>query len=339
MPRLRRSNLTRPGWTRKPVNDGFEFLDETGCILDDACERARLEDLVVPPAWTDVWLCPYPNGHIQAVGTDDAGRRQYIYHPQWQAQRAKKKHDHVLEIAAKLPAARRRNAKYLTVSGMPKERALALAFRLLDLGMFRVGGERYAESNGSYGLATIKREHVQLDGDFIVFDYDAKSHQHRFVGIRDTNCAVALRELVEREDPGTELLAWYDGGLWHDVTSGDINDYLKKLLGPEATAKDFRTWRATVLAAVALAGAIPVKPSKTAQRKAVTTAVKTVSKYLGNTPTVCRSSYIDPRLIDLFEEGLTIIDVAGSRGLLPGSEPLMLPKPKPSIEKAVLTLL
>lgn len=305
MPRLRTVSPNSPGWTRRRSGKGFVFLDEDGQrLVTDAALRCR--QLVIPPAWNEVWICPVDNGHIQAVGTDDAGRRQYIYHQKWREQRDRSKHDRVLIVAARLPKARRKVAAHLALEGMPRERALAAAFRLLDLGFFRIGGETYAEENGSYGLATIEKKHVRIENGSVVFDYVAKSGKERLIALADQPVRDAIEVLRRRRGGGAELLAYRDGSRWRDVSSTDINGYVKEIVGDDVSAKDFRTWHGTVLAAVALAAENDRGATKTARKRAVTAAMREVSDYLGNTPTVARGSYVDPRVIDLFEDGITI---------------------------------
>ncbi|HEY3437217.1 MAG TPA: DNA topoisomerase IB [Actinotalea sp.] len=306
MPRLRRVRAGDPGWTRRRQGRGVIYLDETGARITDPEAIARCHDLVIPPAWQDVWICPYPHGHIQAMGTDDAGRRQYLYHPQWRARRDRAKHEHVLAIGGRLPRARRGVLADLALPGMPRDKVLACAFRLLDDAYFRAGGETYAKENGSYGLATVLRDHVEVDGDTVSFSYPAKSGQLRQARVEDPAVSDLLRELRDRDDPGSELLAWQDDDGWHDVTSSDIQADVKRRLGPEARPKDFRTWHATVMAATGLAQAGPAPRSERARRRVVSGVVKDVAEELGNTPAVCRSSYIDPRLIDLWERGQMI---------------------------------
>ena len=305
MPRLRTVSPRDPGWTRRRAGKGFVYLNEFGQPLD-AEDVLRCKQLVIPPAWQQVWICPTPNGHIQAVGTDDAGRRQYIYHSYWRLKRDQSKHDRVLTVAARLPGARRRVIKHLRMEGMPYERALAAAFRLLDLGFFRIGGEAYAEANNSYGLATIQKEHVSIRGRTVVFEYVAKSGQERYVALADNHVRTAVRELLRRSDGGPELLAYQDSTGWHDINSTEINAYIKDVVGGEVSAKDFRTWHGTVIAEVSLAGAVEKSRSASARKHAVSSAMKEVSKYLGNTPTVARKSYVDPRVVDLFNDGVTI---------------------------------
>jgi len=305
VPRLRTVTPRDPGWTRRRAGKGFVYLDASGNRLppQDA-ERCKL--LVIPPAWKQVWICPAPNGHLQAVGTDDAGRRQYLYHEQWRRLRDKSKHDRVLTVAGRLPGARRRVTKDLRLDGMPYERALGTAFRLLDLGFFRIGGEAYAEANQSYGLATIRKEHVTLEGNSVVFDFIAKSGKERYLALADRLVRDAVRDLLDRDEGGPELLAYADEEGWHDINSTEINVYIKDKVGEDVSAKDFRTWHGTVIAAVALANSAPKAHTPSARKRAVSGAMKAVSSYLGNTPTVARASYVDPRVIDLFHDGVTI---------------------------------
>jgi DNA topoisomerase-1 len=333
MTRLRRTSPDQPGWTRRRAGKGFIYLDHLGQRLPpEDTERCKL--LVIPPAWEEVWICPVPNGHLQAVGTDDAGRRQYLYHEEWRRRRDKSKHDRVLTVAARLPRARRKVASHLKLEGMPYERALATAFRLLDLGFFRIGGETYAEANNTFGLATIQKQHVSLEDNNVVFDFIAKSGKERYVALADALVRDAVRDLLRRRDGSDELLAYREGGEWHDVTSTEINTYIKEIVGGEVSAKDFRTWHGTVIAAVALARANDTAKTVTARKRAVSSAMKEVADYLGNTPTVARSSYVDPRVIDLFNDGATI-----SPALAATDQNLADGATHGKIERAVLNLL
>lgn len=308
MPRLRRVSIQGPGWTRRRVGRGFVYLDLRRERITDPEHLERIKALAIPPAWRDVWICPLPQGHIQAAGVDDAGRRQYLYHPQWRLRRDRLKHDHVLEVGRRLPSARRSVSRDLAQDGMPRSKVLALGFRLLDLAYFRAGGEGYAKRHGSYGLATLLREHVQVRADGSVrFVYPAKSGQVRDVLVEDDDVRRLVTTLKRRQGGGPELLAWRDDdGGWHDVTSADLVADVRERLGPEASPKDFRTWHATVLMARALTDAGPAPRSDRARRRIVTAAVRDVAEELGNTPAVCRASYIDPRVIDLWEHGEVI---------------------------------
>ncbi|MDM7855951.1 DNA topoisomerase IB [Cellulomonas alba] len=314
MVRLRRVRIDSPGWTRRQAGRGFVYLDLDRSRITDELALERIDHLAIPPAWRDVWISPFPNGHIQAAGLDAAERRQYLYHDQWRLRRDRLKHDRVLEIARRLPAARRTVRRDLDLPGMPRAKVLALAFRLLDLAYLRVGGEGYALQHGSYGLATLLRSHVEVlppasDGDEgrVHLHFPAKSGQVRDTIVEDDVVATTVRHLVRRDDVGEELLAWLDDdGTWHDVTSADVGADVKARLGDEATPKDFRTWHATVLAARGLADAGPPPASERARRRAVTEVVRAVAEELGNTPAVCRASYIDPRIVDLWAHGETI---------------------------------
>ena len=296
----------------------------------------RIGELVIPPAWKDVWICPFPMGHIQATGIDDRGRKQYIYHRKWRERRDQEKFDAMVHFARCLPKLRRRVSRDLGRKEMDQKRALACAVRLLDRGFFRIGGEDYAESNDSYGLATMRKEHVTLrEPDIILFEYPAKSGQQRVQSIVDQAVFDIVTTLKRRRGGGEELLAYKSGRRWIDVRSEDINGYIKASAGEDFSAKAFRTWNATVLAAVALAVSGPAaNGSKTKRKRAVTRAVKEVAHYLGNTPTVCRASYIDPRIFDRFDAGITI------SGALPEiGEEADLASIHGPIEEAVLELI
>ncbi len=304
--RLRRSDVNGPGYRRRRAGRGFAYYDTDGTLIrDDRLDRIRA--LAVPPAWRDVWICPWPNGHIQATGIDAAGRRQYRYHDAWRARRDAEKHERVLQIAHQLPDVRDAVVAALRTRGLNRERVLATAIRLLDLGAFRIGSEQYEEENGTYGLATLKRDHVHVRGERTFFSYLAKGGIEREVEITDRPTATVVRQLLERpEGTGEDLLAYQlDDGTWRDVTSTEINAYLKEISDAEITAKDFRTWNATVLMAAALAEEPPPR-SRTARKKAVRAAYVRVSEQLGNTPAVCRASYVDPRVVDRYEHGETV---------------------------------
>jgi DNA topoisomerase IB len=266
---------------------------------------ARIRELAIPPAWEEVWICPDPFGHIQATGFDAAGRKQYRYHDRWQLRRAQRKFESVREFAAALPRLRRRVSADLRRQGMPRERALACAVRLLDLGFFRVGGEEYAEVNESFGIATIRREHVTIRGGEAVFDFPAKSGQRRVQSVRDSAALRAIETMRRRRGGPEDLLAYRQGGEWRDIRSSDVNEYIKEAIGPKFSAKDFRTWHGTVLAAVEFA-AEPPPGSEAAAKRSIKAAIARVAEALGNTPAVCRRSYVDPRVIDRFRDGETI---------------------------------
>jgi DNA topoisomerase IB len=334
--RLRRVDCAAPGIARVRRGRGFSYRNADGSKVTDPAVLQRIAGLVIPPAWTDVWICAHPRGHIQAVGTDAADRRQYRYHDDWRLQRDAEKHERVLLFARRLPAAREQVSEHLGQRGLTKQRVLATAFRLLDLGFFRIGGESYAEENGSFGLATMRRRHVTVTGDLVVFDYVAKSGKQRVQGVVDESVRKVVRSLLDRDDPSKELLAYKDRNGWHDVTTADINAYLREVVGDEVSAKDFRTWHATVLMAVGLAVSTNAPTSESARKRAVSRAVTEVSHYLGNTPAVCRSSYIDPRIIDLYDDGTTIAPALERLGADAG---FGQPATHGQIEAAVLRLL
>lgn len=339
--RLRRSACAGPGIVRVRRGRGFAYLyaDGSPVLEDDHLER--ITSLVLPPAWKDVWICPWPNGHVQAMGTDAAGRRQYRYHDEWRVQRDLAKHDRILEVARLLPAARARVDVHLAQRGYTRERVLGTAFRMLDLGFFRVGSEEYAEENNTYGLATLRRDHVTIRSDSAVFEYIAKGSKERIQSVLDPDVLTVLRGLKRRDDPNAELLAYRvperaGNHGWHDVKSEEVNAYLREVVGTEISAKDFRTWHATVLMSVGLAVSTEVPLKESARKRAVSRAVTEVSTYLGNTPAVARKSYIDPRVIDLYENGVT---VAPSLERLGADAAFGSPATHGQIEQAVLTML
>jgi DNA topoisomerase I len=334
--RLRRAACAGPGITRRRVGKGFAYYWPDGSRVTDPGVLERVSGLVLPPAWRDVWICPWPNGHIQATGTDAAGRRQYRYHDEWRRQRDEVKHERVLDFAKRLPAARARVRKHLGEDGLTRQRVLATAFRLLDLGFFRVGGESYAEDNGTYGLATMRKEHVRIEGDVVVFDYIAKGAKQRVQSVVDDSVRDVVAALKRRRGGGPELLAYRSAPGWSDVRSDDINGYLREVTGGSFTAKDFRTWHATVLTAVGLAVSTGARTSHTAHKRAVNRVIGEVAHYLGNTPAVCRASYIDPRVIDLYDDGVTI---ARALDRLAADADYGQPATHGAIEAAVLRML
>jgi DNA topoisomerase I len=336
MPRLRRSDCSGPGIRRRRHGRGFTYVDDDGERVTDPETLARIRALVIPPAWEDVWICPYPNGHIQAIGTDARGRKQYRYHDEWRRQRDREKFEDMIAFGRALPDMRRKAARQLRGAEPTRERVLAGAVRLLDRGFFRIGGEEYAEENESYGLATMLKEHVRLEPESVlVFDYPAKSGKRRLQSIVDPDVYRLVGELKRRRGGGDELLAYRNGRGWKDVRSSDINDYVKAIGAEEFSAKDFRTWNATVLAAVALAVSGQAARSPTSRKRAIARAVQEVAFYLGNTPAVARASYIDPRVFDRFGAGVTI---AGALDAL-GDVDLGEPATQGLVEEAVLDLL
>jgi DNA topoisomerase IB len=297
---------------------------------------ARIGGLVIPPAWRDVWICARANGHLQAVGTDAAGRRQYLYHPQFRAEQEQAKHEHVLDVAEALPTVREFVEGHLRDRGLTRQRVLATAVRLLDLGFFRIGNNRYTELNNSYGLTTLLREHSRCRDGAVLFTYTGKHGKEIVQTVVDLAACRSLTALLRRRGGGDRLLAYWERRAWHDVSSADVNAYLKELAGLEITAKDFRTWHATVMAAVALAVSQSVARSENARRRAISRAVREVAGYLGNTPAVCRASYINPRVIELYEEGVT---VAAALPYLGDEGPYGIPATQGPAERAVLRIL
>jgi DNA topoisomerase I len=304
--RLRRVDCTGPGIGRRRQGRGFRYFDADGEPVDDSEVLQRIQELVIPPAWNDVWICPYPGGHIQATGIDAAGRKQYLYHPRWRERRDMQKFDDMVAFARVLPKLRERVDGELAREELDYDRVCACAVRLLDRGFFRIGSEDYAVRNETYGLATMKKRHVRQRGDVLVFDYPAKHGKRRVQAVIDPAVAEVVAALKRRSGGGDELLAYKRGRRWMDIRSEDINAWLKQATGEDVSAKDFRTWGATVLAAVALAVSEEAAATQTGRKRAITRAIKEVAHYLGNTPAIARASYIDPRVFDRYREGRTI---------------------------------
>lgn len=307
MPRLRRSTCAAPGISRRRRGRGFEYRDPAGERIDDPEVLERIGELAIPPAWREVWICMDPLGHLQATGFDAAARKQYLYHERWRSHRDRLKFDSMIAFGEALPRLRRRVGRDLRLGQdeLSRERVLACAVRLLDLGFFRIGSEDYAERNESYGLTTMRRAHVSIEDGRLIFDFPAKSSQRRVQAIIDAD-ALRVVKALKRRRSGEQLLAYRNGSSWLEVHSDDVNAYIKAHSGGEFTAKDFRTWNATVLGAVALADAQQRAPARKPSARAVSAAIKTVAAYLGNTPAVCRASYVDPRVIDRYQAGVTI---------------------------------
>lgn len=303
--RLRRSDPASAGITRVRHGRGFRYLDPEGRPVTDPEHVRRIKELVVPPAWRDVWICAFPEGHIQACGIDDAGRRQYIYHPEWRRRSDDAKYDSMLDFAELLPGLRRTVSEHLRLRGLVRERVLAAAVRLVDLGFLRSGGDAYAARNDSYGVATLLREHVHRSGGKVVFEFPGKSGREHRVECAEPEILRVVTGLQRVRSPGQDIFAYRVGDGWHDVDGDDLNDYLREVTGEEHTVKEFRTWHATVLAAVGLAVAVPPEDDK-ALAKLRTHVVREVADYLGNTEAVARGSYIDPRVFRLHERGVTI---------------------------------
>jgi DNA topoisomerase I len=321
--RLRRADPARPGYRRRRRGRGFAYLDVDGHPLEDPDELRRIRALVLPPAWTDVWISPDPLGHIQAVGVDAAGRRQYRYHDAWRVRRDAAKYAHMLEVATRLPRLRRAAARHLAGQGLSRVRVLAAATRLLDVGLFRAGNDEYARDDcasgeATFGLATLRRDHVAVRGDAITFRYLAKGGLERHLTVVDPGAAPVVKALLTRRDDGERLLAYWRRPSWHELRTDDVNSYLREASGCDMTAKDFRTWHANVAAAAALARTGPPPRSQAGRRRAVAAVMRTVAETLGNTPAVARASYVDPQLLDLYARG-ELVDLAPANGGAPST--------------------
>jgi DNA topoisomerase-1 len=332
-PRLRKVDCSGPGLRRVRRGKGFSVLDPDGARVDDGEVLQRINELVIPPAWEDVWICPYPGGHIQATGMDQKGRKQYLYHPRWRARRDQAKFDDMVVFARALPRLRAQVADGLAREDFSRDHVLALAVRLLDRGFFRIGSEDYAVTNETYGLATMKKRHVRVRDGILYFDYPAKHGKRRVQAVVDPDLGGDICTLKKRRAGGDELLAYKVGRRWTDVKSTDINAWLKEATGEDVSAKDFRTWGATVVAALGLAVS-PVPDTKTARKRAIARVVKEVAYYLGNTPAVARASYIDPRTFEHYQDGITIAGVLPDLGA--ASEGTAI---QGEVEAAVLELL
>jgi DNA topoisomerase IB len=304
MPRLRRVSPREPGWTRRKVGRGFAYLDENGNRLPEE-DVARVKALAIPPAWTDVWICRVPNGHLQAVGVDAAGRRQYLYHPDWRTRQDELKFVRVTRAARRLPSMRAAVLEDLADDEMSRNKACAAAVRLLDLGCFRIGSDAYANDD-SFGLTTLERRHVRRAGETLVFEFTGKSGIEHHVEVVDEPSRQAIESMRRRRGGSDRLLAYKVDRHWTDLDAGTVNDYLRERTGEDLTAKDFRTWHATVLAAAALADGDESGASKASRQRAVKAAFAEVADFLGNSPAIARSSYVDPRVVDLYEDGVTI---------------------------------
>ncbi len=340
--RLRRSTIDGPGIRRVRRGKGFSYVDADGKPVDDET-RGRATALVIPPAWRNVWICPFPNGHIQAVGTDDAGRRQYLYHEAWHVARGHEKHDRVLALAKRLPAMRVQIASDLRSSGLGRRRVTAAGLRMLDAGLFRSGGEEYEAEHGSHGVATLLRDHVTVSGDEVTFEFPAKSGQLREAVMEDPLLARAALSLKRSQYQGDRLFAFRDGRRgWQELRSSDLNLAFKGIVGEEYTVKDLRTWAATVTAAVALAQAGPAE-TEAEQRRAEKAAMAVVAEHLGNTPAVARRSYVDPRVLDEYAVGRTVarglarLTAADRRRLAAGD--LVQVRDRDALERSVIRML
>jgi DNA topoisomerase I len=347
---LVRVDPASPGLGRRRRGRGFSYLDVDGTPLDDPAEIARIKALAIPPAWQDVWICPDPDGHIQAIGVDAAGRRQYRYHNEWRVARDREKHDRVLDLGRGMADVRAAVTARLSGPGLTRDRVLAAGVRMLDLGVFRAGGEEYApgddDEDGTFGLATLRREHVTLKRGAVLFTYPAKGGIERSLVLRDPLVHKVVNSLLRRRGGGDDLLAYRNGrralSTWHDVRAEDLNAAVKELAGDRFTCKDLRTWNATVLAAVELAAAVAkngVPSAERARKRVANQAIKRVSEHLGNTPTVARASYVDPRVLERFEEGRTVLTALRRLGDEPTGTDLADDASRAVLDRAVVRLL
>jgi DNA topoisomerase I len=298
---LRYVSDDQPGYTRKHKGDGFEYFDTEGKPIKDEQRILRINRLAIPPAYKDVWICPTPNGHIQATGRDDRGRKQYRYHERWREVRDENKYERIIVFGQALPKIRRRLNKDLALPGLPRNKVLATVVQLLERTFIRVGNEEYARENKSFGLTTMHNRHVDVDGSNVRFNFRGKSGVNHEVDVDDRRVAKIVRKLQDL--PGQELFQYVDKeGEKHSVTSEDVNDYLREITGQDFTAKDFRTWAGTVLGAMALQ-AQDAFENKTQAKKNVKDAISAVAKILGNTPAVCRKCYVHPAVLETYLDG------------------------------------
>jgi DNA topoisomerase-1 len=301
--RLRYVSDARPGITRRKTASGFRYVGPDGKAVRDAETLARIRALAIPPAWSDVWICPLPNGHLQATGRDARGRKQYRYHARWRAERDETKYARMVSFGHALPAVRKRVEADLALPGLPREKALAAVVRLLDTAHIRVGNEQYARENSHYGLTTLRNRHADVTGATVRFRFTGKSGQRHDVELHDRRVAGVIRKCQEL--PGQELFEYLADGEAHPVHSDDVNAYLREITGEDFTAKDFRTWAGTVLAAEELAARDPAASEAQAKRDIVE-AIDSVARALGNTRAVCRKCYVHPLILAAYEQGIRI---------------------------------
>jgi DNA topoisomerase-1 len=298
---LRYVSDSKPGIQRKRRGSGFRYVDAAGKPFRDKQTLARIKSLAIPPAWTDVWICPIPNGHLQATGRDARGRKQSRYHPRWRQVRDETKYEHMVSFGKALPRIRERVEHDLALSGLPRPKILATIVRLMETTYIRVGNQEYARQNKSYGLTTLRGKHVEVHGSAITFTFPGKSGVHHEIDLEDRRLAKIVRRCQDL--PGYELFQYLDAdGERHTVDSNDVNDYLREMTGQDFTAKDFRTWAGTLLTCAELQ-ALEAFESQTQAKKNVVQAIKAVSSLLGNTPSVCRKCYVHPAVLDCYMTG------------------------------------
>jgi DNA topoisomerase-1 len=301
-----------PAIRRRRAGKGFVYLDAKGRRIADAAILQRIRSLVIPPAWTDVWICPSADGHIQATGRDAKRRKQYRYHDDYREARERTKYDHLFEFAEALPTIRARVAEHMSLRGLPREKVLATVVHLLETTLIRVGNDEYAKANQSYGLTTLRTEHVEVEGPEVRFRFTGKSGKQWSLAMRDRRVARIIRACQEL--PGQDLLQYFDDDkTLRALSSGDVNAYLKEIAGRDVTAKDFRTWAGTVLMARFLKTSGQFENATKAKR-AMSAAVKQVAAALGNTPSVCRKSYIHPAVTDAYLGGVFVLEAVRVNG-------------------------
>lgn len=289
---------------RRKVGRGFSYLDAKGDRITDDNELQRLKDLTIPPALSDVFMCHLPNGHLQATGKDAKGRKQYFYHPEWRKVRARNKFNRMLLFGTSLPLIRETTDRHLRKRGLPREKVLATVVQLLETTLIRVGNQQYAKKNRSFGLTTLRDRHVDITGTKVQFEFRGKSGVDHQIELRDRRLANVIKKC--QEIPGYEIFKYYDAeGDRHFVDSGDVNEYLQQITGQEFTAKDFRTWAGTLLAAIELDELGQFDSEKQA-KKNITSAIKQVAKQLGNRPATCRKYYVHPAILEAYEDGLLL---------------------------------
>jgi DNA topoisomerase I len=316
VPGLARSDPHGPGITRERVSGGFRYHDPCGSELTSAETLHRIGALAIPPAWKDVWISPDPLGHIQATGVDSRGRTQYRYHQVWREQRDAQKFAHMLRFADSLPALRSATVADLGRRRLDRDRVTAAAVRLIDLGLFRIGGEKYAELDHHYGATTLRKHDVTVTRDGVAFDYIAKEGKRRVITVTDSPVRSVVRGLLSSDSASDSLFSFPDGNTWRPLRSHDVSSYIATRAGGHFTAKEFRTWNATVLMALLLANADPALTERS-RKSTVTAAVRAVADWLGDTPTVARASYIDPRVISRYTSDGQLAAVPRLPALLP----------------------
>jgi DNA topoisomerase-1 len=296
------------GIRRERKGDAFEYFNARGERIKDEATLERIRKLAIPPAYVDVWICPKANGHLQATGRDARGRKQYRYHPQFREVRETTKYEHMLEFARALPAIRAKLAEHMALRGLPREKVLATVVHLLETTLIRVGNDDYAKENKSYGLTTLRNPHVKIEGSELRFQFKGKSGKSWRLQVKDRRIARIVRACQEL--PGQRLFQYQDGEELREVTSADVNAYLKEITGRDITAKDFRTWAGTVLAALALREFEAVD-TQASQKKNIRAAIERVSARLGNTPTICRKCYVHPEVLNAYVEGNLLLEIKG----------------------------